>query len=145
MVYLVIVMVLVFAGFVWLGIKQNEKDRILRVLKKVDLTDPRKRKLNEYDTWFVNHVEDFCRYKKAIEYIDYYGHLEDTFWANVKNPDKNVRLQKNILRINGGSHNMLCYFAKRYQLLPKVKMWLKLRRLEYWRSYELCKRYYPDF
>lgn len=145
MVYLGIIMVVVFAGFVCLGVKLNQRAEILSTLKKVDKTDPQKRRLNGYDAWFVSHVEDFCRYKKAIEYIDHYGYLEDTFWANIKNPDKNVRLQKNILRIDGGSANMLYYFAKRYQLLPKVKLWIKLRRLEYWQSYELCKRYYPDF
>lgn len=152
MVYLIIIaVVIVFCACVcilinWDDAKYREKKEIWSILQRVDKTDPKKRKINEYDAWFAKHVEDFAKSKKMMGYIGAYGYLEDAFWANIKEPDKNAQLQKNIIRARSNEYsNLLYHFTKNYQLLPEVKRWLKLSRLKHWEAYYYCKKAYSDF
>jgi len=152
MVYFIIVIIviaiIVCACLVitWFDVKCDRKEEIWSILQKVDKTNPKKRQRNEYDAWFAAHVEDFAKSKKLIGYIGVYGYLEDAFWENIKEPDKNRELQMNIIRARSKEYsNLLYHFTEKYQLLPEVKAWLKLNRLKYWEAYDYCKKVYSDF
>lgn len=150
MVYLIIIVVIAVVCacvvITWFDAKCDKKEEIWSILQKVDKTDPKKRQRNEYDAWFAAHVEDFAKSKKLMGYIGGYGYLEDAFWENIKEPDKNRELQMNIIRARSkGYSNLLYNFTQKYQLLPEVKTWLKLNRLKHWSAYNWCKKAYSDF
>lgn len=150
MVYLIIIAVIVVVCacvvITWFDAKCDKKEEIWSILQKVDKTNPQKRQKNEYDAWFAAHVEDFAKSSKLMGFIGAYGYLEDAFWANIKEPDKNAQLQKNIIRARSKEYsNLLYHFTKKYQLLPEVKAWLKLNKLKHWSAYNCCKKAYSDF
>ena len=150
MVYLIIMGIVFCVCVCWLinwgDAKYRKKEEIWSILQKVDKTDPKSRKKTEYDVWFAAHVEDFAKSLKLMRYIGAYGYLEDAFWENIKEPQKNSLLQKNIIRARSKEYsNLLYHFTKKYPLLPEVKRWLKGTRLKHWEAYYCCKAAYPDF
>lgn len=109
---------------------ENYFNSLLETLQKVDTTDPRLRVKNEYDLWFESHIEELAQNGWCLEYIYTKGHLTDTLFAKLKDPDKNLVFQKllisifknetfNVYQLNFG--NLLFQYATKWELLPEVR------------------------
>lgn len=113
----------------FLGIGPLSSDPWLNKLAQMDKTDPLKRQRNWYDEWFERNVEHFSHDGKCLAYINHYGHLEDKFWQCIKNPDKNLELQKLLISVCYNKtfgvyyvnfSNLLFNYARNYELSPEL-------------------------
>lgn len=108
---------------------KTELRSLIENLMKMDKSNPKRRTLNEYDKWFVEHVEDFYKYGETMTFMQYFGYLCDTFLDNLKEPEKNLELQKRLISIYDvgcgwgrlNFSNVLCLYLERWDLLPEVK------------------------
>ena len=103
-------------------------DPWMNKLYQMDKTDPAKRACNWYDEWFERNVEYFADKGRYLAYINKYGWLEDKFWECIKEPDKNLKLQKLLISVyplrDFGLYaenfsNMLFHYAQKYQFAPE--------------------------
>lgn len=138
-----IIFMVVLLCFLLVKINQSLKcEQILTMLDKVQKTDPAKRESDSYDAWFAAHVEDICAYKRTLVYVGQYGYLEDAFWKQVKDPQTNYRLQKNIIKLDEfEAGNLLYHFVSNYDFLPRIKWRLEHFSYFYWTA----KIYYENY
>lgn len=106
---------------------------LLSKLKKVCLYDPRERSENEMDRWFRNNTPLIIHDGFCLAYIDHYGHLEDTFWKNIKMLGLKIEddevfqsLIISVCKTDLGLYhlnlpNMLFHFGYNYKLLLKLE------------------------
>ena len=106
---------------------------LLTKLKKVCLYDPKERTENEMDRWYKKNTSLIMHDGSCIAYIDRYGHLEDTFWKNIKLLGLKIEddeiFQSLIISVCktdlGFYHlnfpNMLYHFGYNHKLLPKLE------------------------
>ena len=107
---------------------ETELLQLMENLEKMDKTNPKLRKQNQYDIWFAEHTELFYKYWQTMAFIEHYGYLSDAFIKNLKQPKQNLELQKMLISVDEGPHyrfinfkNLLWDYLHRWDLLPEVK------------------------
>jgi len=110
------------------------KEDVLNVLEHMDKTNPIKRKLNNWDDKFADLVPVLHRYPEALDFLNRFGFVCDTYFRHLKNlhPENNYELQKSLCSLEefnlGGDlkkwmpkyRNLFFYFIESYELLPEV-------------------------
>ena len=122
--------------------KLTEEDAILG-LQKMNKTDPKKRGLDRWDFWFRANVNEFQKYDKALEIINQYGFVSDTYFRELKNAQQNIDLQKKLISVKYNMYvadyqekfsNLLCGYLRHWDLAPEIKDTVfntqKLRRIK---------------
>ncbi len=103
-------------------------------LENVDTLNPRKRIANAWDHWFRHHTADFCHDGECLAHINHYGHIEDSFWKNMKelgiNPEQDEVFQRLLISVQYNNYcdryfrnfsNLLFHFAQHWTLMPKIQ------------------------
>ncbi|MBR1648040.1 MAG: hypothetical protein IJ689_00390 [Alphaproteobacteria bacterium] len=106
---------------------------LLQKLKKVNVYNPDKRKVNAMDAWFKEATPQLMHDGDCLAYINSYGYLERTFWNNIAelgiNPEQDKAFQQMIFSVNNHGLNNFCNlpfgYARRYKLLPEVETIIK--------------------
>lgn len=125
--------------------------QIMRILNKMDKTDPKKRARNCFDVRFVQIVPVLHNYDEALCFLNRYGHICDTYFRLLKNADKNAALQRQLCRLRYNSFaeryfaeypNLLCAYFKRWDLCPEVKaeIWDDEKYRDVVRIYQLFRK-----
>ena len=95
----------------------------------VNTSDPKLRPRDEYDFWFKKQVEAFALDGWCLGYINSKGHLTDTFFKYIHEPEKNLKFQRLITSIfknrtlgvyQENFSNLLYSFSEKWELLPEV-------------------------
>lgn len=104
---------------------------VMTILEKMDHTDPEKRKKNVYDTYFSYLVPIMHKHEKVLKFLNTYGYVRDTYFSLLKEPEKNLELQRCICSVHIPCYmkeyrlaysNLLCEYLKRYDLVPEIKV-----------------------
>lgn len=104
--------------------------QIMRILNKMDKTDPKKRARNCFDVRFAQLVPVLHNHDEALCFLNRYGHVCNTYFRLLKNADKNAVLQRRLCKLKyhdfSGRYfaeysTLLCAYFKRWDLCPEVK------------------------
>jgi len=111
-----------------------DKDSILgKMYEKLETIDKRNPEFNEkdeYDEWFIAHMDDFCKHPEFLAYIATYSYLTSTFIEHLYNHQNNAEFQKNLVSIVHSQmydgyypncKNLLYYYLKYCDLAPEIK------------------------
>lgn len=110
--------------------KDLTESQVMRILNKMDKTDPKKRVQNCFDVRFAQLVPALHHYDKALDFISRHGYVCDTYFRLLKGADKNAALQRQFCKLDyhefSGLYfaeysSLLCEYFKRWDLLPEVK------------------------
>ncbi|MBQ8482314.1 MAG: hypothetical protein IJ532_07250 [Alphaproteobacteria bacterium] len=105
-------------------------DKMYRKLELVDKRNPQYREKDEFDEWFAQSIDIFCRHSEFLAYIAKYGYLTQRFTELWHEPEKNTELQKNLASIVHNSlfdsyhlncQNLLFHYLKSWDLAPEIK------------------------
>ncbi len=98
-------------------------------LRKVNSrTAPITREPNDMDNWFIEHIDDICRYGDTLAYVEHYLVLSELLIAHLNNPD--VDFQRKLISVSMKRDqkvvklnyvNLLCLFCLKHDLLPEIK------------------------
>lgn len=110
---------------------KKEKEQVEELLKNLDKTDPRERTFNLWDKKFKELTPVLYKYDEALEFINKFGHIEETYFLNLTDEDaKNIAFQRKICSVRKGFlpgeyyaeySNLLVRFLKRWDLDEVVK------------------------
>ena len=106
---------------------------LLDKLSMVNLYDPANRPHNYMDDWFKDNTRLLMHDGKCLAHLNYYGHLEDTFWKNIKelniHPERDKQFQLFLISVHKTSwdvyvknfDNLLFNYGMQYKLLPEIE------------------------
>lgn len=104
---------------------------VLNVLNHMDCTDPKKRSLNRYDKKFIRLIPVLHNYHGALEFLNMYGYVSDTYFSHLTDAENNAYLQMRFCAVEKsvfdvGNYypkysNLVCYYLMRWDFLPEVK------------------------
>lgn len=81
------------------NLPSNFPPEMSTMLWDMDKHNPQKRQQNSYDVWFLNHIEEFCQYDEALELINHWKYLTNTYLQNLPKADKNTLLQQKLISV----------------------------------------------
>ncbi len=108
----------------------SPEEKVMRVLYAMDKTNPQRRARNVWDKRFAQLVPELHLYDRALEFINTYGHVCDTYIQLLAEPEKNAELQFRLCKVAISAYsdryrakypNVLWGYLGHYDLLPEVK------------------------
>lgn len=126
--------VLLILGLYKVTLEKEEKD-VKEVLENLDKRDPRKRTYNSWDKKFEELVPVLYKYDEALEFLNTYGHVLDTYFALLTEEDlNNAAFQLALCKVEYNEyalHYYCCYsnllhrFLSEWDFCDEVKETLK--------------------
>ena len=99
------------------------EDEVMKILRKMDISDPAKRKQNCIDKQFVRLIPILHKHEKALSFLNVYGYVRDTYLDHLKKADRTLELQWKVCQFEPCKHS-LKHFAKYSNLLSGyLKRW----------------------
>lgn len=134
----------------------SEADRVSVVLNHLDKSDPSKRRKNKWDEEFYKLVPVFHKYNEALDFLNTYGYVCDTYFQELKkyNPEKNLYLQMRFCETKKDGFwkrfvckypNLLFWYLRSWDLSMEAKTMLK--RSGCWSKdvFDLYNKLAPEF
>ena len=126
--------VILMLGLYKVALENEEKD-VKEVLENMDKRDPRKRSANKWDKKFEELVPVLYKYDEALEFVNTYGHVCDTYFKLLSEEDLNnaafqlalckVRYNEYALHYYCCYSNLLHCFLDKWDFCDEVKEELK--------------------
>ena len=118
------------------GVMQKREEKAVRkVLENLDKTDLRKRPVNEWDRKFWELAPILYRYDFALDFLDTYGHVLDTYFKVLSYVDsQNIVFQLTLCEVEESSvtgkkccryPNVLHGFLRQWDFREEVKKEIK--------------------
>lgn len=117
------------------AILKREERLVKEVLENLDKRDPRKRCANKWDKKFKELVPVLYKYDEALDFLNTYGHVCDTYFESLTEEDvKNVAFQLALCKVEYNEyalHYFCCYsnllycFLSKWDFCDEVKETLK--------------------
>ncbi len=118
------------------GAMLKKEERLVKeVLANLDKSDPRKRTYNAWDKKFEELVPILYKYEEALEFLDTYGHVCDTYFKVLSFSDaQNVVFQLSLCEVYESSlsaekrcryPNLLHAFLQQWDFRDEVKKTIK--------------------
>lgn len=116
-------------GFDHLELQDLRENQVMSILQRMDKTNPEERAQNCFDARFAQLVPVLHNYDKALDFLNRYVHVRNTYFRLLRGADTNLELQRRLCRVDyhvyAGKHflryqNLLFHYLKRWDLHPKV-------------------------
>ena len=114
---------------------KKEERLVQEVLANLDKTDLRKRPVNVWDRKFWELVPILYKYEEALEFLDTYGHVCDTYFKVLSYDDaRNIVFQLSLCEVKVNRYdgkkccrypNVLHVFLQNWDFRDEVKMQIK--------------------
>ena len=123
-------MVAVILGLYGAMVRREERD-VIRILENLDTSNPRVRPRNKWDTKFEEFVPVLYKYDIALDFINRFGYVCETYFLNLGEEDaKNIAFQLKICSVWQNTindewyikyPNLLHFFLLKWDLDDAVK------------------------
>lgn len=116
--------------------QEKEAKKVKKVLDNVNKEPLRNRTFNSWDKQFLELVPVFYKYDFALEALNTYGNLCNTYFVALTLEDlQNVAFQRALCKVDLSDfnqkyyvhyRNLLHHFLKRWDFCDEVKEWIKI-------------------
>lgn len=112
------------------GYLRKEKRLVRKVLQKVDKNSLHDRTFNCWDQKFIELVPVLHLYDEALNVLENYGGLRETYFANLLTTNvNNIAFQRKLCKVDNNNHicygNLLYGFLLRWDFCDELKAELK--------------------
>lgn len=103
---------------------------VVEVVRNVNKTDPQQREKNKWDERFIKVLPIVHKFDAALDEIDKFGYLAQTYFDHIADLEKNLELQRRFCEVRklavGNEYNLaysglLCKYLEKFELASEIK------------------------